>query len=199
MENKDIEIEKIAWERFLTCSGLRFKRELPPEEKKKITDNPYFQEYKDEALKIYDQRQLKKEKAVFNKKYPVIKVEASGNPVWYGGARTMMFVYSRDHGNFVLEGYSKEVEEYLKKNYTHYFCYHSMWSDGQSRGHWNFWKENVGIFEPSKARKEWKYVVRPYSGGLYGRHPVLSKEELEQKTFRFKRLPKRWIPEFNKL
>jgi hypothetical protein len=196
-EEKKLKIEKIAWQRFLAKTGLSLRKDLPLDIKKTITDLPDYQKYRDEALKIYDQRQMKKEKAVFNKKYPVINVPASGKPVWYGGARTMAFVYSRDHGNFVLEGFSQEVEEYLKKNYTHYFFYHSMWSDGQSRGHWKFWKDNIGIFEPDKHRKTWKYEVRPYSGGY--RHVELSTEELKRKTFHFKRLPKRWISEFNKL
>jgi hypothetical protein len=129
------------------------------------------------------------------KTYPVIKVPANGNPDWFEGARTWCFVYSRDHGNFILEGYRKEVEEYLKKNYTHYFCYFSMWHQGHSRGHWHFWKNNIGIFKPSKDQKTWKYAVRPYTGGDH----KLSEEELNKKTFKFKRLPKRWIPEFNKL
>jgi hypothetical protein len=111
----------------------------------------------------------------------------------------MCFVYSRDHGNFILEGYRGEVDEYLKKNYTHYFCYISMWSNGKSRGHWDFWKDNIGIFEPSKMRKNWKWEVRPYSGGGFFGNKKVSEEEIKRKTFKFKRLPKRWIPEFNKL
>jgi hypothetical protein len=54
----------------------------------------------------------------------------------------------------------------------------------------------VVIFTPSKSRKDWKYEIRPYSvsGGNN-----LTKEEINKKTFRFKRLPKHWIPEFDKL
>ena len=129
-------------------------------------------------------------------KYPIIKVPANGKPDWYEGARTWCFVYSRDNGNFILEGFRGEVEAYLKKNYTHYFCYWSLWSHGQSRGHWDFWKDYVGVFEPSKSRKDWKYMIRPYSNA-YGH--VTPKEEIEEKTLRFKRMPKHWIQEFNKL
>jgi len=129
-------------------------------------------------------------------KYPIIKVPANGRADWYEGARTWCFVYSRDDGNFILEGYRGEVEAYLKANYKHYFCYISMWSQGQSRGHWHFWKESVGIFSPSKAFKSWKYQIRPYSH-TYGHQ--IDKEEIEKKTIWLKRLPKRWIPEFDKL
>jgi hypothetical protein len=128
------------------------------------------------------------------KNYPVIQVPASGKPVWYGGARAMLFVYSKGHGNFILEGYSKEVEEYLKKNYTHYFYRYTYWCNGKSRGGWKFWKEGVGIMEPSKVRKEWKYTIRKWTGG---RHSV-TVEESNKTALKLKRLPKRWIPEFNK-
>lgn len=127
--------------------------------------------------------------------YPVIQVPANGHPDWMEGARTWCFVYSKHHGNFILEGFRGEVEEYLKKNYTHYFCYISMWSEGRSRGMWHFWKDNIGIFSPSKVYKSWKYIVRPYTGGYRN----ISVEESNAKTLKFKRLPKRWIPEFDKL
>ena len=133
---------------------------------------------------------------IVKKDYPVIKIPANGKPDWYEGARTWCFVYSRHNGNFILEGFRGEVEDYLKKTYTHYFCYISMWNHGQSRGHWHFWKDYVGIFTPDKHRKDWKYTIRPYSNA-YGH--VTPKEEIEEKTLHFKRMPKRWIPEFNKL
>jgi hypothetical protein len=129
------------------------------------------------------------------KAYPIIKVPANGHPDWCEGARTWCFVYSRDSGNFILEGFRSEVEAYLKANYKHYFCYISMWSHGQSRGHWHFWKDNIGIFSPSKAYKSWKYQIRPYSH-TYGHQ--ISKEEIREMTIWLKRLPKRWIPEFNR-
>ena len=129
------------------------------------------------------------------KKYPIIKVPANGNPDWYEGARTWCFVYSKFHGNFILEGYRGEVEEYLKKNYTHYFCYISMWNQGHSRGHWHFWKDNVSIFEPSKHRKDWKYLIRQ-STSFKPQHEV---DEIMRKSIHLKRLPKRWISEFDRL
>ncbi|MFA5207346.1 MAG: hypothetical protein WC428_01700 [Candidatus Paceibacterota bacterium] len=125
------------------------------------------------------------------KQYPVIFVPDSGNPEWYGGARTLAFVYSRNDGNFVLRGYYKEVETYLKKNYTHYFVNYSLWWHGQHRDIWDFWKDNIGIFKPTKKKRDWKYQIRPYSDYK------TDKEEIKKVTLSFKRLPKRWIPEFN--
>ena len=129
-----------------------------------------------------------------NKKYKVIEVPPTGKRKWYGGARTMMFVYSKYHGNFILKGYHKEVEEYLKNHYTHYFYYFSMWSNGGSRGYWSFWKDNVTIFEPAKHRKDWKYKIT--SSEPRRSYYETSKAKI---TLHFKRLPKRWIPEFDKL
>ena len=153
--------------------------------------NPITMSYPVGIGKVYDDG-----KPVVMKGYPVIKIPANGKPDWYEGARTWCFVYSRDNGNFILEGFRGEVEAYLKKTYTHYFCYISMWNHGESRGHWDFWKDYVGIFAPDKHRKDWKYTIRPYSNA-YGH--VTPKEEIEEKTLRFKRMPKHWIQEFNKL
>jgi len=135
------------------------------------------------------------------KELPIIKVPANGHPDWYEGARTWCFVYSKNHGNFILEGFRGEVEQFLKKNYTHYFCYWSMWHAGQPRGYWRFWKDrDVTISTPSKLRKEWKYTIekREFMPFINGR---VNTSNIKKTTFsmKFKRLPKQWIKEFNKL
>jgi hypothetical protein len=137
-----------------------------------------------------------KESTPPTKVYPIIQVPSSGKRGWMGGARSLFFIYSRDKGNFILEGYNKEVEDFLKKNFTHYFYRYTYWFCGEHRGGWKFWRESIGIFEPSKARKEWKFIIRPYST-VYGKQ--VSEQQMKELTFHFKRLPKRWIPEFNKL
>ena len=123
--------------------------------------------------------------------YNVITVPASGHPEWYGGAYTLAFVYSRNNGNFVLKGYHKEVEEYLKKNFTYYFVNYSLWWHGEHRDIWDFWKDDIGIFKPYKKKRDWKFQIRPYS------NYQTDKVELAKQTLKFKRLPKRWIPELN--
>lgn len=189
---RKIEINKIAWQSFLRNTGFRFRRELTIEERKSITEVPEYQYYIEEAEKIYK----KKQSALLNKKYPMIDVPATGNSGMAGGAYTLCFVYSKYNGNFVLSGYMKEVEEYLKKNYTHYFCNFSLWNLGANRDIWKFWKENIGIFEPNrrsktyKGKEKWKFNVRTYS--------FMSGEDFKVSLW-FKRLPKRWIPEFDEL
>lgn len=132
------------------------------------------------------------------KNYPVIKVPSNGKPNWGEGARTLCFVYSKHQGNFILEGYLGEVKNFLKANFTHYFCYFSLWHNGRSRGYWRFWKDNmVSIFQPSKVSKHWKYrVVQYVPDGGYG-FSIFNKKV--NTVLEFKRLPKRWIPEFDKL
>lgn len=128
------------------------------------------------------------------KEYPVIEVKSDGRKNWYEGAYCMLFVYSRDNGNFIVKGYRREATRYLKENYTHYFYYCSMWNDNRSRGNWHFWKDNVSIFEPSKSRRnrneKFKVIKHQQNREFY-----FGKQQIE---YNFKRLPKRWIPEFNR-
>ncbi|MDA3779483.1 MAG: hypothetical protein PF487_04555 [Bacteroidales bacterium] len=47
-------IEKIAWNIFKRKLGVKFKRELTSEEKKKITDIPDYEYYREQAVKHYE-------------------------------------------------------------------------------------------------------------------------------------------------
>jgi hypothetical protein len=194
LKTKTKAIEDIAWQVFLAKSGLSFRRELTPDEKKSITDVESYEYYREQAVKHFE----KKQRALLNKKYPVVVVPASGKREWIGGGYCLCFVYSKYNGNFVLKGYYREVKEYLKKNYTHYFYNMSLWHQGFNRDIWYFWKENIGIFNSSKRDKRKKIEVRPYSY-LHGNENNMSPEEINDKTFKFKRLPKHWIPEFDTL
>lgn len=187
------EIEKIAWQEFQNILGISFKRELTLEEKKQITDQPEFDYYRELATKIYE----KKQKALLNKKYPIIDIPADGKSGMMGGAYCLCFVYSKYKGNVVLRGYMREVENYLKENYTHYFCNFSLWYRGRNRDIWKFWKKDISIYEPmrtSKYFKRGKWKVKKYDSDS-----IKSGEYSVEKEFKFKRLPKRWIPEFDKL
>ena len=186
-------IEDLAWNIFQNKLGISFKRELTPEEKSKVTGDKSYEYYRDIAKKVFEKRERA---AIKNKKYPIIDVPASGKPEWSGGAYCLCFVYSKYKGNFVLRGYMREVEEYLNKNYTHYFCNFSLWHCAQNRDIWKFWKGKYYISHPSRKEKKKgkKIVLRPYNFDS-----DFSEEELKERTFEFKRLPKRWIPEFDAL
>ncbi len=200
-KKKEQEIENLGWQLFQDKLGLKFKSSLTPEQKKKITEVPEYQEYRDMAEKVYAERLIKREKAALNKKYPVIDVPASGKSSWMGGAFTLCFVYSKYNGNFVLRGFSREVEEYLKKNYTHYFYNMSLWHQGANRDIWHFWKDNIGIHTPHrksrifKGNDRWKFQVIPYVNWYDEEAEKIANE----KILWFKRMPKRWIPEFDLL
>lgn len=195
METVERFIEDIAWQVFVNKLGLSFTGELTPEEKLTITDKDEFEYYREEAVKIYE----KKQRALLNKKYPVIEIPTDGRSGMIGGAYTLCFVYSKYNGNFVLKGYLREVEAYLKKNYTHYFYNLSLWNRGMHRDIWHFWKKNIGIFQPeskSKDKERRKFRIREYSCSYDNDTEEQEKEKIE---LSFKRLPKRWIPEFNLL
>jgi hypothetical protein len=138
-------------------------------------------------------KQILKIKKTPEHPYRVVTVPSYGYANWMGGAYCLAFVYSKSTGNFVLKGYYKEVQDYLKNNYTHYFVNYTLWAHGEHRDIWDFWKDSIGIFSPTNKRRNWKYQVRPYSNS------IMDKDEMAKKTFKFKRLPKRWIPEFDQL
>jgi hypothetical protein len=190
---KKQEIEDIAYFLWsMDVMKLFNTRKLPAElDKEHFLKTEGHIKYFPKAEKVYQKRL----KAKLTKKYSEIIVPNSGYTGWGGGAYTLCFLYTKHHGNFVVKGYMKEVEEFIKSNYTHYFCNFSLWYRGMNRDIWSFWKDGVGIFEPSKDMKRWKWEVRPYTGGRRD----ISLEESENKCLRFKRLPKRWIPEFDKL
>lgn len=200
-ETKKITIEDLAWDMYQNGKLIREETEITPRESFHLHYN--YDMYMKAVKNSLNNGIIPKSKP-YNppkKEFPIIKVPANGHPDWMEGARTWCFVYSRDHGNFILEGFRGEVEQFLKKNYTHYFCYWSMWGNGQSRGYWRFWKDkNVTIITPSKFRKEWKYniVKEEFMPFINGR---INYSNLKKTTFsmKFKRMPKQWIPEFNKL
>lgn len=179
-------IEDYAWEMYQRGMKLHWK-DTDPFEREDFSRYEDYNMYMEASEKI-----LKKGT---KKVYPIIEVPPTGNKCWVEGARTLCFVYSKHKGNFILEGYYGDVQEYLKKNYTKYFCYYSLWHNGKQRGFWKFWKErDVSILNPSKTFKHWKFRV-------ISKEPQYSyrqKEKIKAK-FEFKRMPNRWIPEFDKL
>jgi len=198
MEEKKLSIEDLAWQLYQSGSLIRW--ETKPTTREEFSSHSNYDMYikaiysflASGIIPEFKKHRLPK---LPKNEYPIIKVPANGHRDWMEGARTMCFVYSKHHGNFILEGYRVEVEEYLKKNYTKYFCYFSMWSYGISRGSWKFWKDrDVTIMAPSKCRKDWKYKITSYMPRYSYLQDVKIKAEL-----RFKRMPNRWIPEFDKL
>lgn len=114
-----------------------------------------------------------------------------------GGAYTLAYVYS-NKGNFLVKGYVREVEKYLEtlkqKGYKYFVNLSlrhtkSYCVQNDHRDIWKFYKDdNYSIWQPRRKtnKKKWdKWCV--YSCN-------------ENKTImEFKRMPNRWIPEFDNL
>jgi len=200
------EIQELALKIFQRRLDFHFKDNPDPDVIQKLVDSEPFQEYLREAEKQYEKRQ---QALTNNKQYPVIEVPADGESGMMGGAYVLAFVYSKYKGNLVVKGYMREVEQYIKKNIkTHYFVNFSLWYLGSHRDIWKFWKKGIGIHEPRRSskrikieKKDRKFCVRPYVEWNYD----LNEEEREkqhreadEQALYFKRIPKRWIPEFDK-
>ena len=117
-----------------------------------------------------------------SKTLPETTVENSGVKSWYGGGWVIAFFYSTS-GNFVIKGYLKEVEsemDKMKSKGIKYFVNITIWSSGVHRSIWKSSEKNMYLCEPSKKNKKWEF--RKYIEGNVN-------------ILRFKRLPKRWVPE----
>lgn len=130
------------------------------------------------------------------KNWPVIEVPASGNRGWSGGAFTLAFVYSNS-GNFLLKGYYEEVQNYIKKRKTEglkYFVRYVLIHEGKKREILRFYLDHIGIFSPSRicSSKRWtkdsrKFIIREYTNGF---------KQVSDLKIKLKRMPNRWIKEF---
>jgi len=205
MEEREKGIRELAIKIFQRKLDFTFKPDADEDAINKLVESEQFQYYIDEATKQYDKRQ---QALLVNKNYSVIEVPADGKSGMMGGAWVMAFVYSKHKGNVVVKGYMREVEEYIKKNFTHYFVNYTLWYLGSHRDIWKFWKESIGIHEPTRSCKrgkienrDRKFCVRPYVEWTYDSEKLREKryKEAEEKALYFKRMPKRWIPEFDKL
>jgi hypothetical protein len=126
-------------------------------------------------------RRRTKQKAM-KKRYNIFDIPPSEIKGWSGGAFCYAFVYTKHRGNFVLRGFIREVEDYLKKYYTHYFVNYTLFHRNEHRNIWNFWKRGVLICGPNKRRR--KYRITNFT-------------ENSSQDIYFKRLPNRWVPEFD--
>lgn len=146
--------------------------------------------------------------------WPEVIVPADGKTGWWEGAFTINFVYS-NKGNFIVKGYRREVEEYLRKRVQNEGLKYVInqvlyggknWKTGgsQFRDIWNHYDERVRLSEPSSSSE--------YIGNTYRTRRVW-RENDRKWIFRFnetkhwdsntiyelklKRFPNRWVPEFD--
>lgn len=214
MENADVtivvpnpkqeqDIRELALKIFRRKLGFMFREDVKQEVLDKLVASEPFQEYIQEATAQLNKRDLA---LTNNKMYPTIEIPADGKSGMAGGAWCLCFVYTKHKGNFVVKGYYREVEKYLKENHTHYFCNYSLWYLGQHRDIWHFWKETLNIYSPDKYKKGVKkeslrFRVRPrcdWRWDVSDEEYEKQQKEADEKQLLLKRMPKRWIPEFDK-
>ena len=131
----------------------------------------------------------------------VREIPASGKRQWMGGAYTLAFVYS-NKGNFLLKGYHNEIREYLEnlkaKGYK-FIVNETLWHTDEWTGKkrfrdiWRVSSNNTYISEPNPKTKlrttdKFKWVIKRF--GDDGEKDI---------TMKFKRLPKKWVPDFDKI
>ena len=204
MEQRERDIQELALKIFKRRLNFTFMPDVKEEVIDKLVASEPFQEYIQEATKQLDKRDVA---LTNNKMYPVIEIPADGKSGMAGGAYCLCFVYTKHKGNFVVKGYVREVEEYVKKNYTHYFYNLSLWYLGSHRDIWHFWKKSANIHTPDKYEKgvdkeRLKFKVRPrtdWSRDVSEEEYKRQHKEADERQLVFKRMPKRWIPEFDEL
>ena len=123
------------------------------------------------------------------KELKVIEVPSDGKRGVAFGGWGLHFMYTKHHGNFILKGYHREVMEYIReKGITHWICNVVLYKHGKVRyNEWEFWKKRVYINKRVRARGK--------ACGFYMRKLNESYERI--KTIEFRRIPHRWIPEFD--
>lgn len=130
----------------------------------------------------------------------VREIPASGKSNWSGGAYTLAFVYS-NKGNFLLKGYFGEIKEYLENLRTkgyRFIVNYSLWHKDEWTGKskhrdiWSVSSKGTYLSEPDpkcrfKKANKFKWILTRY--GI--------EEGEKTKELTFKRLPKKWIPEYD--
>lgn len=135
--------------------------------------------------------------------YQVIKVQDSGKPDWGGGARTYAFVFDKS-GNYLVKGYMKEVEKYVQSHFKHYFVNYTLFNGKKIiRGRYgeilppqrNIWRFGdacgLHITEPNLSKNNYmpRYTVEPWGYD----------HNVNAVRMTFRRMPNRWLPEFDAL
>ena len=132
------------------------------------------------------------------KKYPIIQVSASGKPNWAAAHELCVLCIQKITVILFLKDISMKLENIWKRILPITFVISLYGAKAVVEDIGDFGKIKPFIFLIHlKFAKEWKYRVTKYepSDG-YGYYASTKKE---QTVLKFKRMPKRWIPEFNEL
>lgn len=130
--------------------------------------------------------------------YKEINLEPAGKKLfdsYADKAFSVTFVYS-NRGNFLIRGFWGETRYFLaelvKQGFKFYYQY-SFYNGGAARfTHTKFYTDRVWIFEPAKRTS-----LRGEHRNKFEFYKRVNNEN--KKVLALKRLPKRWIPEFDTL
>lgn len=95
---------------------------------------------------------------------------------------TMYFVYPKDNQSFVITGDEKEVESYIKSNYPCSIFNRTIYQNGRCVN--SFWSSTHTVYI---------HKSKPENRTLWG--VSICGEEYKQLFFR--KLPKKWLPEYD--
>jgi len=95
---------------------------------------------------------------------------------------TIYFVYAPE-GNFVVKGMAPQVEEYVRKRFPICLCRYTFWQKGKSRGGWKS-SQYLQLFIEKKGKR---YYVS-----------MATEEGWQADVMSFRRVPHKWLPEYNK-
>lgn len=113
-----------------------------------------------------------------------IEVPNVTKPSWWLGAWTIAYIYS-NKGNYILKGWRGDVLEYIHNLNIRYFVNFVLYHQGTKRNIWDCSNPNVTIFEP-----------KPFKRGKHtAKYHFRVKNYDADKTFKLKRLPKRYVEE----
>lgn len=97
----------------------------------------------------------------------------------------------------LITPYVELLRNLLNKK-THWFANAVTFKDGKIRNYWHFWQDGVYISNPRiqfKDEVSSSYYSNPKYNG-WSKHSVTSYRTDPIKTLTFKRMPNKWIPEF---
>lgn len=92
---------------------------------------------------------------------------------------TIAFVYPKDAPPYVVKGMCDEVKEYIQVYSPVAFYRYTYWFNGKSRGGWKFTMPLIYVWQKNK-----RFEVTDYRSG-------------KGRIMSFRRMPHRWIPEFD--
>jgi hypothetical protein len=134
---------------------------------------------------------MKYEEIILERKRDV----ADGYSLWEPNSKpyAIYFVYSKCGRKCVVKGMSEEVREFCQKNFPEALLRYTFWKDGRSRGGWTFTKPKIYAQEISRILSSDENEKCKKRRGIR----VIKYYDNRFEEFYFRRMPKKWIPEFD--